>query len=198
MNRADPTSLFDATGQRKYVCGTEGRRFLNAAARMDLESATFCRLLAFAGCRISEGLGLTPDRIDAEAGQVVFRTLKRRKLVYRAVPLPSELLRDLVRLSRDKKADEALWSWCRQTAWRRVRWAMAEAGISGSQATARGLRHGFGIANAEQNVPMSLTQRWMGHARLETTAIYQQAVGEEEMTFAKRVWEPLKAKRPRA
>lgn len=188
MTRAEDASLFDATGQRKYLCGTEGRRFLKAAAKMDVESRAFCRLLAFAGCRISEGLELTPERIDVEAGHLVFRTLKRRKLSFRAVPVPPNLLRELSQLARGKRPDEPLWAWCRQTAWRRVRWAMNEAGIIGCQATPRGLRHGFGIANAEQNVPMSLTQRWMGHARIDTTAIYQHAIGREERAFATRLW----------
>lgn len=52
----------------------------------------------------------------------------------------------------------------------------------------KGLRHGFGVANAEENVPMATTQKWLGHARLETTAIYQQAVGREEHAFARRLW----------
>jgi integrase len=188
VRRSEPTSLFNAAGQRKYLCGSEGRRFLAATARMDSESRTFCRLLALTGCRISEGLALTPERIDADAGCVVFRTLKRRKLAFRAVPVPTELLRDLHALARRKRPDEPLWRWCRQTAWRRVRWAMAEAGVTGVKATPRGLRHGFGLANAEQNVPASLTQRWMGHADIATTAIYQHAIGREERAFAKRLW----------
>ena len=171
MNRPDSTGLFNASGQRKYLCGSEERRFLTAADRMDGESRTFCRLLAFTGCRISEGLALTPERIDTEAGRVVFRTLKRRKLSFRAVPVPPDLLSDLRRLARGRRPDEPLWSWCRQTAWRRVGWAMTKAGIIGAQA-----------------VPISLTARWMGHARLDTTAIYQDAVGREERAFAERIW----------
>ena len=68
---------------------------------------------------------------------------------------------------------------------------MAEAGIRGPQATPKGLRHSFGIANAEENIPPGLTKRWMGHARLETTVLYQHAVGREERAFAKRLWRAL-------
>jgi len=84
--------------------------------------------------------------------------------------------------------DTPFWPWCRQTAWRRIKLVMEAAGIAEAQAMPKALRHGFGIANAEENVPPALTQRWMGHARLETTAIYQQAVDDEERSFAKRVW----------
>jgi integrase len=69
-----------------------------------------------------------------------------------------------------------------------VKSVMAAAGIKGTQATAKGLRHGFGIANAEKNIAPALTQRWMGHARLETTAIYQHVTGREERAFAARLW----------
>ena len=185
---ADPAWLRNGRGQRKYLCGSEPRRFLVAAARMDAESAAFCRLLAYTGCRISEGLELTPERLDAESIAVVFRTLKRRKLTFRAVPIPASLMRDLRHLARGKQPDAPLWSWSRPTAWRRVRWAMAEAGISGPHAMPKGLRHGFGVLNAEKNVPMGLTREWMGHADIATTAIYQHAVGREERSFAKRLW----------
>ena len=180
--------LLDAKGGRKYVCGSEWRRFLSAVSRLDGPSRAFCLLLVYSGCRVSEGLALTPERLDIETGRVVFRTLKRRRCAFRAVPVPPELLAALRRLARGKEPDERLWGWTRQTAWRRVKAAMFAAGITGAQATPKGLRHGFGIANAEQNIPASLTQRWMGHARLETTAIYQHVVGREERSFAGRLW----------
>ncbi len=185
------TQLFDNHGARKYVCGGEWRRFLDAAAHMAAPSRTFCDLLAYTGCRISEALALTPQRLDPETGCVIFLTLKRRARVFRAVPIPPELMVALRKLARGAAPDARLWSWSRQTGWRRVKTAMAAAGITGAQATAKGLRHGFGIANAEENIPAGITRRWMGHARLETTAIYQHAVGQEERAFAKRIWRRL-------
>ena len=69
---------------------------------------------------------------------------------------------------------------------------MLTAGIEGCQAVPKGLRHGFGVTNAESNVPMATTQKWLGHARLETTAIYQQVNGKEERAIASRVWEAMR------
>lgn len=181
-------TLFDGAGRRKYLSASEWRRFLAAAADADPPTATFCRLLAYTGCRVSEALALAPEHLDRETGRVIFRTLKRRKRVFRAVPVPPELMNALHRLAGGRRPATPLWGWCRQTAWRRVKAVMRAAGIHGVQAMPKGLRHGFGIANAEQNVPPALTQRWMGHARLETTAIYQHAVGREEQAFAKRLW----------
>lgn len=189
MTDADAIArLFDANGARKYLCVSEWRRFVMAAMRAPAETRTFCLLLVYTGCRISEALAVTPARLDREAGRVVFRTLKRRRRIFRAVPVPRELMRELVLLTHRTPPDTPIWPWCRQTAWRRVKAVMREARIAGPQATAKGLRHAFGVASAEQNVPPGLAQRWMGHARLETTAIYVHAVGEEERSFARRIW----------
>jgi integrase len=185
---ADGAALFDGRGARKYVCASELRRFLAAADEAPFAERLLCLVLARTGCRISEALALTPARLDHETASVVFRTLKRRRQTFRAVPLPAELIADLAALARGKLLHERLWPFCRQTAWRHVKAVMAEAGIAGHHAMPKGLRHGFGVANAESNIPAHLTQRWMGHARLETTAIYQQAIGSEERAFAERLW----------
>ncbi|WP_421729375.1 tyrosine-type recombinase/integrase [Brevundimonas sp.] len=187
----DLSRALSAEGQRKYLQQGETARFLTAASRMDAESRAFCRLLAFTGCRISEGLALTSERLDVETSRVVFQTLKRRKRAFRAVPVPRVLIQELARLARGRESGAPLWSWCRQTAWRRVRWAMAEAGITGIHATPRGLRHGFGVATVQAHVPLTKTRDWMGHADLQSTAIYVDVVGEEERGFAVRLWKRL-------
>ncbi len=184
----DGMVLFDELGRRKYLNVGERLRFLKESEKADEKTRMFCKVLAFTGCRISEALALTPQQLDAGSLCIVFRTLKRRKLVYRAVPVPSRLMRELVALTWAMPRDAAIWTWCRQTAWQRVKGIMAMAHVCGAHANPKGLRHGFGVASAEKNVPAALTQRWMGHANLETTAIYQQAVGQEERRFAKRLW----------
>jgi hypothetical protein len=65
---------------------------------------------------------------------------------------------------------------------------MTHAGVFGRQACPRGLRHGFGVGSLQNGVPLNLIQRWMGHARLSTTAIYANVWGPEEMAFAQRFW----------
>jgi integrase/recombinase XerD len=182
------SSLYDVNGCRKYLTGNEWERFLRAAAQTEPRVRALCRVLAYTGCRISEGLGLTRMRLDAATGCVVLQTLKRRKQVFRAVPVPNELIAELRALPPIASDPMLLWGWCRQTGWRRVKDVMAQARITGPQASPKGLRHGFGIAAAEENIPPGLTQRWMGHARLETTVLYQHAVGKEERAFAKRLW----------
>ena len=184
----DAPSLFDARGQRKYLCDSERRAFLAAANKADAPTRIFCHLLAYTGCRISEGLGVTPRHLDADGPRVIFRTLKRRKLIYRAVPIPTALFTDLLALAKNRAPDAPLWAWCRQTAWRHIHEVMQAASINGPQATPRGLRHGFCMNAAMHNIPPNLIQRWAGHASPDTTAIYVDASGVEERAFAERMW----------
>jgi len=76
----------------------------------------------------------------------------------------------------------------RATAWRRVSEVMSMAGISGPQASPKGLRHGFGVAAVQAGIPLNMVQKWLGHAQLSTTAIYADAVGAEEQAIAERMW----------
>lgn len=193
--------LFTADGQRKYLTPDERASFIAAAkTHPDRAARTFCLTLAHTGCRISEALALDYRRVDLTAGQLVFRTLKKRdgRTHYRAVPVPPDHLDGLelvhgVRAMkrRGRKLDERLWPWARNTGWRRVRDVLAIAGIEGPHASPKGLRHAYGVHALMKDIPLPLLQRWMGHADLETTAIYLQVVGNEEASFAGRLWEEV-------
>ena len=65
---------------------------------------------------------------------------------------------------------------------------MTQAGIDGGMASPKGLRHGFAIACIAKSIPLPTIQKWMGHARMETTAIYLGVTGVEERELAKRLW----------
>jgi integrase len=190
-------SLYDAAGVRKYLTVGERDAFLHAAEEGDREIRSLCMTLAYAGCRLSEALALTVDRVDLAAGTLIFETMKKRRTgVFRAVPVPPALLDslDLVHGIRERQERrgkgrrEVLWPWSRMTAWRYVRAVMEQAGLSGAQASAKGLLHGFGVAAVSAGIPLNLVQKWLGHANLTTTAIYANAVGSEEKDIAKRMW----------
>lgn len=190
--------LWDDQGSRLYLTADERAAFRAAArAHDDRGARTFCHLLLFTGCRISEGLEITPERFDWPDQAVMFRTLKKRGrkalTTYRAVPLPADFLDELDlihhlrgRGKRDPKA--RLWTWSRPTAWRRVKAVMEAAGIEGTHASPKGLRHGFGVVHALNKTPLPTLQRWMGHSDPKTTAIYMQAVGEEARQLAGAAW----------
>jgi site-specific recombinase XerD len=65
---------------------------------------------------------------------------------------------------------------------------MERAGVAGGMACPKGLRHGFAVACLAQKIPLPTVQKWLGHARLETTAIYLEVSGDEERELAKRLW----------
>ena len=163
-------------GQRKYLTQHERDRFLKAARSAPTPVRAVCEILSYTGCRLSEALALTPERVDPAAGVVIFESLKkRRRGVFRAVPVPTGLLETLARL-RLRNArfglDSTLWSWSRTTAWRRLRAVMTAAEVEGSAATPKGLRHCFGIVAVAAAVPLTIIQKWMGHSDVATTAIY--------------------------
>ena len=56
--------LHTAEGLRKYLTAGERDSFLREAERADRAVRTLCRALAYAGCRLSEALALTADRVD--------------------------------------------------------------------------------------------------------------------------------------
>lgn len=190
-------NLYDRHGHRKYLTPSERQDFLRAALCMPPRVHTFCATLAYAGCRISEALALTADRVDVREGVLVFESLKkRRKGVYRAVPVPPDFL-DILSVAHDfgtlhRQPERGrlvrLWPWSRSTAWRRVFEVMELAGVAGLHASPKGLRHGFGIKAVTSEVPLNMTQKWLGHARLATTSIYTDAIGPEEQRIAERMW----------
>jgi len=189
--------LHTQDGARKYLTAGERDAFLRAAEQADRQVRTLCMTLAYAGCRLSEALALTADRVDLAAGVLVIESLKKRRTgIFRAVPVPPALLEalDLVHGIRERQGrrgkghGERLWPWSRMTGWRAVHAAMAAAGIDGPHASPKGLRHGFGVAAVSAGIPLNLVQKWLGHAQLTTTAIYANAVGAEEKDIARRMW----------
>lgn len=191
LSRADGFTLFTPQGLRKYVTPCERGAFINAASRIKrLDVRALCLLLAFSGCRISEALSLKRSSIDPEVGAVTIRSLKKRgQLIHRQVPIPDDLVTCLLAMSADFAVDIRFCSLSRNRAWQLVKAVMNAAEIrEGPHHTPKGLRHGFAIHALRSGVPPNLVQRWLGHASIETTMIYLEAVGDEERAFASRMW----------
>ena len=192
--------LFTPDGQRKYMTATEREKFKAAALELEDKSVRMlCLMLLYTGCRISEGLSVMIRSVDYEAQAVTFESLKkRRKGVFRQVPLAAGYLDDLdlvfeitrkqKRAKTAKALTEKLWPISRATASRKIDEVMKKADLTGIQATPKGLRHSFAIHCLENQVPLNLISRWMGHSSMATTAIYANAVGQEERRIAERIW----------
>jgi integrase len=81
--------LQTADGIRKYLTAGERAAFLCEADQADRPVRTLCMTLAYAGCRLSEALALTADRVDLAAGVPVFESLKKRRIgIFGSVPVP--------------------------------------------------------------------------------------------------------------
>lgn len=199
-------SLYDRSGARKYLTATERAAFMTAAKCEAPNVETFCLALAYTGARISEVLSLTPERIDRAAGVIVVETLKKRKKgVFRAIPVPEEFfirleaVHGIAALRADPVLRTArLWPSSRTAAWARVKKVLCRAGVAPVRATPKALRHAFGVGGTTAGIPLNLIQRWMGHSSIATTAIYADAVGEEERRLAARMWAHPAKPRPTA
>ena len=130
--------LFDPQGHRLYLTAEERDAFIEAANDAEREVRTFCLVLVYTGCRISEALALTPRSFDFSGRAIVFETLKKRRAgVYRAVPMPQDTLDtiDMVhglkeggKRKRKGREEVPLWPWSRTTAFRRVKEVIAHGG----------------------------------------------------------------------
>ena len=193
------TELSTINGKRKYLTLEEQERFLLATSELERpEVRTFCDTLAFTGCRISEALALTPERIDLSAKAVIFQTLKQRgKIRFRSVPIPAQHLEALLMVHNIRKAQKSksvatktakLWDFKRAMASRHVAAVMGAASIEGAHACPKGLRHGFGVRMAQKTRNPRLVQKLMGHTKMENTAIYMDLVGEEAHAEVMAAW----------
>ncbi|MBO6920222.1 MAG: site-specific integrase [Rhizobiaceae bacterium] len=195
--------LYDDDGNRLYLNAEERAAFLAAARQGSSRDRTLCEILHYTGCRPSELIEITPARIDLSSGTVTLQSKKKRKdntgkqkIVFRSVPVPPECLDTLniahgIREAQknQRRANKPVWDLTRVHVWRIAKAVMIEAGIPDApQRTTKGLRHGFGINATMKGIQLNMLQKWMGHADMQTTAIYATAIGQEEQAIAARMW----------
>ena len=63
---------FDPRGCRLYLTAEEREAFVEAANGTERKVRTFCLVLAYTGCRISEALALTPKRLNFSGRAIVY------------------------------------------------------------------------------------------------------------------------------
>lgn len=196
---SEGASLYAAGGGRKYLNQAERRRALATMEKLPSPQALFALTLTWTGARVSEVLALTASSFQIECSIVAIVSLKRRKHFVREVPIPPDLMLALEKHFKltavqrdDQRRNHRLWRWHRVTAWRIIKQVMRDSSVTGQRACPRGLRHAFGVGSLLAGVPLSLAQRWLGHARISTTAIYASASGPEELYFMMRFWRKIK------
>ncbi len=187
---AREVGVFDRNGSRKYLNGGERKAYAAAIqSEANEERRAFLLTLFYTGCRISEALNLLVGQVDSTARAITVETLKRRRRgCFRSLPVPDALADLLRQLVVGRGTDSKVWEFSRSTAYRMIKAKMETAQVIGGMAMPKGLRHGHAVACISVKVPLPTVQKWLGHARLETTAIYLDVNGEEERSLAKRLW----------
>lgn len=181
-------SAYDSEGRRKYLTPAEGKRFLRCARALPQAESLLCLTIYYTGIRISEALALTAEDVDFSTAVLRIRSLKKRdKRQFRRLPVPERLLEGLRKLSA-ARSEGTLWTFSRTTGWRIIKRVMDDAKITGIHATAKGLRHGFGVRGVFAGVPLNLLQLWFGHSQPTTTAIYLDVRDDEERQLMQRTW----------
>jgi integrase/recombinase XerD len=72
-----------------------------------------------------------------------------------------------------------------------VKEVMRKASIDENLCKPKALRYAFAVEAGQKDIPLNIVQRWLGHARIETTAIYASAIGDEKRNLAHRAWSSL-------
>lgn len=204
QSKKNKLSLFNNQGERKYLNKNECRRFVHAISVLTEQSEqAFCETVYATGCRISEALALDIMRVNIEDAYLVLQTLKKhgeeKGKHFRIVPIRRSFAKrldeifDVAKNQCNEFADQSrrLWRFGRQKGWVLIKKVMKAAGIFGIRATARGLRHSYGVTNILAGVPVTLLQERLGHSDLSTTAIYLNVVGVEDRSLAQRHWHYL-------
>ena len=190
--------MIDHDGDRKYLDEWECRRFyFKRKIIKDMSHRTIVEVLYWTGCRMTEAVNLKVRSFNVRASTVTIKTLKQHgKIVYRVVQLPRLVMWRLNRVhdlkTRQAKGgnelEKRVWKLSRQKALKIVQEIMGAAGIYGSRATGRGLRHSYAVRQIMNGRALNLVQSWLGHRDIRTTTIYTGVSNKDARRLARKSW----------
>ena len=140
----------------------------------------FVHALWQSGARVSELLQARVGDLNFADGTLRLPTLKRGTGAARLVALEGDLTGLLAQyiaagLPKDRKgfgSQARLWPRGRAWAWNVVHRAFTKVGVENERAHPHALRHGHGVHAHKHGVALTAIQETMGHATIQTTAIY--------------------------
>ena len=196
--------LFNERGERLFFNEEERRAFIEATEYESGKAITFCRLLHYTGCKLTEALKLTPRCIDC-AGRTVFfdGSVPHPRDAARTVPAPDSFIEllDAVHGVRRRaqtgiQANERIWPYHANTMTKPVLRVIAEAGITeGPHATPMGIRYGCIVHAIRERIPLTRIKTWMGHSHINYTAsladdlaLHAPELLGDERAEAERMW----------
>jgi len=146
-------------------------------------------LLRYTGARVSEVLAVDDRRdLDFRESMVKLPNLKRHRRAGRVrsrmVPLPPVVFGEIGRvLAEFPQLRGRLFACHRSTVYRYFRARAEEAGIPPHLSHPHVLRHTRALELLRAGVPVTVVQELLGHASLNTTALYLRFSGEEIRTI---------------
>jgi len=200
----DLGALLDLPRQSRYLPDTLDRQQVAALlaaperdSRMGIRDRALLELLYAAGLRISEALGLACEDLSLEEAWVRVIGKGDRERLVPIGDVAVEALRRYVAQVRpewlalgrrsarplDERAGGPLFltprggRLGRMGAWRRLRSAALQAGLSG-HVTPHTLRHSFATHLLEGGADLRVVQELLGHASISTTQLYTHLTGE--------------------
>ncbi len=171
----------------KYFNQAELRMILSEELRQkDYPSWFLVFFLSRTGCRITEALNITVASVDFSSRTLRTRTLKRRDIFERAIPLTGEVIGVIAEYiaSLGLQRHDKLFSFTRKTAYIKVQKACREAGIKDERCHPHTLRHTFATTAILNGVPLPVLQAWLGHRDIYNTLIYTQVLAVDSRQFA--------------
>jgi integrase/recombinase XerD len=193
--------VFNEQGERLFFNEEERRAFIEAAEYEKSDKAiTFCSVLHYTGCKLTEALNLTPRDIDC-ANRAIVLTPRLRD-VPRTIPVPDSLIElldkthDIRRAQNGLGADAPIWPWHVNTMTKPVLRVIAAAEIAGGpHATPKGIRYGFLVQAIRERILLTRVHARMGHAKMyytvtfaEHLALYAPELLGDEHAEAERMW----------
>ena len=100
--------LYGTRSERLYINQSERERLIALAEDKEPSLRAFVLTLIYTGCRISEALELTESSLQKDECILSIRTLKRRTLHVREIPVPPQLVSALEEHLRRKGGHLAL------------------------------------------------------------------------------------------
>lgn len=155
-----------------------------------------CLTLAYTGARVSEIIALKKKDIvelpNSDTGNTEYylklRTLKRKEKHYRYLPIHDKLQTELFSylVLKKIKSNNKIFDISRRSAYTWVKKACYLAGIDDDRAHPHTFRHSFGVAvMLKKEIKIRVLQKWLGHASVENTLIYQDIVASDTKDFMK-------------
>jgi len=145
---------------------------LDRNARRAIRNRALVLLLASAGLRIREALGLRPADFDQVKRTIQIRSATAKGGKPRLLEVSKRLAADLAALAAGMEPDDRFVAITRERARQLLlRWATL-AGVDTQLVTPHALRRTFGTIAIDRGIPIEALRRAMGHSDPRTTARY--------------------------